>query len=129
VQVWLAASCESHKGQFFGRAIGSYFPIPAKRSVEFFVFTYVLGHVALQLTSVRSLKRSPAAGAQLEESQEMARMTSEIWPPSPVGTVWPPTEPIGPPELVEAFHDRWRTLRLPESTVREIEKRKSKRRT
>lgn len=112
VQVWLSA--------FRGKHLlsGRYSTIYAKigdgrfKGFELYIFTYVAGFLALQLSASRwtSIAKKPLSIPLLTQHSAWDRVSVPLWPSDGTAVVWPPPEHLND-ESLNIFSGRWAKLR------------------
>jgi hypothetical protein len=111
VQIWLGAFRGEHL--LSGRYTSHYAKIRSTRfkSFEFYVFTYVAGFLALQLTAWRwaSIAKKPRFIPQLTQHTNWARASVPLWPGTGIPVVWPPVDHLDDKSL-RLFAERWARL-------------------
>lgn len=111
VQVWLSF--------FKGKALsGNYITHSLKlrvghyRAFEFYVFTYVAGFLALQLTAPRwaSITKKPPSFPGLTQDPRLDRVSVPLWPSNGTPLEWPGNKYLDDDSL-DGFATRWSQLR------------------
>ena len=114
VQIWIG----QFRGQRarYGNFTGQYLKLHEGRfkGFEFYVFTYVINFMALQLAARRWTKTGPCrtASPSLIQNDAWAEATTVIWPSDGKPVLWPPPKIISD-DTVEAFSNRWQRLEQP----------------
>ena len=81
------------------------------KGFEFYVFTYVINFVALQLVARRWAKSSPrrVPSPVLIQNRLWTQRSTELWPNNGIPISWPPPQAISD-ETLYAFTYRWLSL-------------------
>jgi hypothetical protein len=104
--MWLARTLPNHG--IFRNAYAKP-PFNTPKRFHTYVFTMSLGHLVIQLTSVRWTKKSNrryAIPPQLTQGPAWSRVSVPIWPDCITPISWPPQEQLGR-EGLNSFFNRW----------------------
>jgi len=111
VQMWI--SVVRRKGKAGGRFSAAYVTIEVGkfRGFQFYVFTYIIGALVLQLTAPRwvGAGKRPQFKPKLTQNSQMDNSSIAFWPSNGSPITWPPSVYLGDDSL-KLFADRWERL-------------------
>jgi hypothetical protein len=111
IQVWLAAFGQEHLSGRFSTHYAKLHGRPF-RGFELYIFTYVAGFLALQVTASRwaSIAKQPKFTPILTQDPAWDRASVPLWPSDGTPVNWPPRDYLRDDSL-KFFAERWARLR------------------
>jgi hypothetical protein len=109
VQIWIAAyqGAQRYSGRCSNAILTPNEPSPLY-GIEFYSFTYVVGHLVLQLHAPRwkYVHRRSATLPVLSPHDQWSPATIQVWPSNGSAVSWPPSKYLGD-NIIEAFINRF----------------------
>lgn len=110
VQMWIASCGVNHP---YGRFMTHYGKINSSgyKGFELYIFTYVAGFLALQLTAFRwnSIAKKPDFNPALVQFSGFDKVSIPLWPSNGNLITWPPDEHLSG-DSIEFFAERWNRI-------------------
>jgi len=110
VQIWIAA-LRSREYASRGIIKTLYYKAKAGKQLRYYVFTYAIGYVVLQVLSIRWLKvpKGLIGFPWFDQNPAWDSGAKKLWPSNGLNIVWPPDKYLSD-DTLDGFCDRWKML-------------------